>query len=139
MTNSLYKNQKKSVDFINKMMDKGSLKNLLLQIYLEFGGAKTATLANALKNLGYKYATKSIGKKITRGIIGIILYLLSLAVFVFLAIYANKNNKYDKKFKPVLLGVADVYGMHSKDEKIDIESYKKGYEFLKAIYFEFEE
>ena len=59
MTNSLYKNQKKSIDFINKMMDKGSLKNLLLQIYLEFGGAKTATLANALKNLGYKYATKS--------------------------------------------------------------------------------
>lgn len=40
----------------------------------------------------YKYATKSIGKKITRSIIGIILYLLSLAVFVCLAIYANKNN-----------------------------------------------
>jgi len=31
----------------------------LLQIYLEFGGAKTATLANSLKNLGFKYATKA--------------------------------------------------------------------------------
>ena len=58
MTN-MYTTQKKSVDFINKQMDKGGLKNLLAQIYLEFGGAKTATLANTLKNLGYHYATKS--------------------------------------------------------------------------------
>lgn len=54
-----YQNPKKSLDYINKIMDKGSLKNLLSQIYLEFGGAKTATLANSLKNLGYKYATKA--------------------------------------------------------------------------------
>ena len=49
-------------------------------------------------------------------------------------IYANKQNKYGKTFKPVLLGVADVSGMHSKAEQIDIESYKKGYEFLREIY-----
>ena len=55
----MYTTQKKTVDFINKQMDKGALKNLLAQIYLEFGGAKTATLANTLKNLGYHYATKS--------------------------------------------------------------------------------
>lgn len=54
-----YKNVKKSLDYINKIMDKKSLNNLLLQIYLEFGGAKTAMLANSLKNLGYKYATKA--------------------------------------------------------------------------------
>ena len=47
------------MDFINKIMDKGALKDLLAQVYLEFGGAKSATLANALKNLGYKYATRS--------------------------------------------------------------------------------
>lgn len=58
MTNT-YTTQKKTVDFINKQMDKGALKNLLAQIYLEFGGAKTAELANTLKNLGYHYATKS--------------------------------------------------------------------------------
>ena len=52
-------------------------------------------------------------------------------------IYANKKNKYGKLFKPVLLGVADIYGMHSKDEKMDLESYKKGYEFLKALYLDF--
>lgn len=59
MANTMYKSAKKSLDYINKIMDKKSLNNLLLQIYLEFGGAKTATLANSLKNLGYKYATKA--------------------------------------------------------------------------------
>lgn len=56
---TLYKNSKKSLEYINKVMDKKSLNNLLLQIYLEFGGAKTATLANSLKNLGYRFATKA--------------------------------------------------------------------------------
>jgi len=54
-----YTNAKKTLDFINKQMDKKQLNNLLTQIYLEFGGAKTAELANNLKDLGYKYATKS--------------------------------------------------------------------------------
>ncbi len=50
---------KKTVDFINTVMNKKALNNLLAQIYLEFGGAKTADLANNLKNLGFKYATKA--------------------------------------------------------------------------------
>ena len=54
-----YAHTKQIPEFINKQMDKGGLKNLLSQIYLEYGGAKTAELANTLKNLGYKYATKS--------------------------------------------------------------------------------
>ena len=54
-----YTHGKKTLDFINKQMDKKGLNNLLSQMYLEFGGAKTAELANSLKNLGYKYATKS--------------------------------------------------------------------------------
>ena len=54
-----YSHGKKTLDFINKQMDKKGLNKLLAQMYLEFGGAKTAELANSLKNLGYKYATKS--------------------------------------------------------------------------------
>ena len=54
-----YNHGKKTLDFINKQMDKKGLNNLLSQMYLEFGGAKTAELANSLKNLGYRYATKS--------------------------------------------------------------------------------
>ncbi len=53
------KNMKKNVEFINEQMNKKSLASLLAQIYLEWGGAKTADLANNLKNLGYRYATKA--------------------------------------------------------------------------------
>ena len=51
--------QKKRMPFINAIVNKKGLNNLLSQVYLEFGGAKTAYLANSLKNLGFKYATKS--------------------------------------------------------------------------------
>ena len=54
-----YTHTKKDPDFINKQMDKGSLKKLLGQMYLEYGGAKEANLADALKTLGYRYATMS--------------------------------------------------------------------------------
>ncbi len=54
-----YTHKSHTPEFINKQMDKKGLNKLLAQIYLEFGGAKTAELADTLKNLGYKYATKS--------------------------------------------------------------------------------
>ena len=59
MSTLIPKHTKKSVEFINTTVDKKGLKNLLAQIYLEFGGAKTAYLANTLKNLGFRYATKA--------------------------------------------------------------------------------
>ncbi|MCD7740395.1 MAG: M20/M25/M40 family metallo-hydrolase [Candidatus Gastranaerophilales bacterium] len=49
-------------------------------------------------------------------------------------IYANNTNKYGKKLKPVLIGVADIYNMHSANEQIDYKSYLKGYEFLKEMF-----
>ena len=49
-------------------------------------------------------------------------------------IYAHKQNKFNKTFKPYLIGCADVYNMHSSDEKMDVESYVKGYEFLKKFF-----
>jgi len=59
MSTLLPKNTKKTIDYINSTMDKKALNRLLSQIYLEFGAAKTAFLANTLKNLGFKYATKA--------------------------------------------------------------------------------
>ncbi len=59
MSTLIPRSPKKSVDFINEMVDKKGLNKLLTQIYLEFGGAKTAYLANILKNVGFKYATKA--------------------------------------------------------------------------------
>ena len=58
MSTLLPKNTKKNIDFINETMDKKALNNLLSQIYLEFGAAKTAYLANALKNLGLNMLQK---------------------------------------------------------------------------------
>ena len=54
-----YTHKNNTPEFINTHMDKKGLNRLLSQMYLEYGGAKTAELANTLKNLGYKYATKS--------------------------------------------------------------------------------
>ena len=49
METMVHKNTKKSFDFINEQVNKKSINKLLAQVYLEFGGAKTATLANTLK------------------------------------------------------------------------------------------
>lgn len=53
------KSSKKSVEFFNEIMDKKALNNLLSKIYLEHGTAKTSFLANTLKDLGFKFATKA--------------------------------------------------------------------------------
>ncbi len=52
-------------------------------------------------------------------------------------VYANKTNKYGKKFSPVLVGVANIYSMHSPNEKMEIKSLEKGYEFIKEIFLEY--
>ena len=49
-------------------------------------------------------------------------------------VYANKTNSKGEKFKPVLVGVANIYSMHSENEKVEIESLKKGAEFIKEIF-----
>ena len=59
MGNTYSRTKTKTPKFINKLMDKGAIRKLLSQMYLEYGGAKTGELANTLKNLGYKYATRS--------------------------------------------------------------------------------
>jgi len=59
MSTLLPKSTKKSIEYINNTMDKKALNKLLSQIYLEYGAAKTAFLANTLKNLGFRYATKA--------------------------------------------------------------------------------
>ena len=49
-------------------------------------------------------------------------------------IYANNKNKYGVQLKPILIGLADVYNMHSADEQIDYKTYLKGYEFLRELF-----
>lgn len=52
-------------------------------------------------------------------------------------IYANNKNKYGIQLKPVLIGLADIYNMHSANEQIDYKSYLKGYELLKEFFIVF--
>lgn len=54
-------------------------------------------------------------------------------------IYANQKNKNNETFNPVLVGIADIYNMHSSDEKMSISSYKKGYDFLKEFFIQYNE
>ena len=52
------KSQKKSLEFINQNLGKKPLQKLLSRIYEEYGGAKTGNVANALKDLGFRHATR---------------------------------------------------------------------------------
>ena len=49
-------------------------------------------------------------------------------------IYANNKNKFGVQLKPVLVGLADIYNMHSVEEQIDYISYLNGYELLKEFF-----
>lgn len=52
-------------------------------------------------------------------------------------IYAQNKNAKGEKFLPVLLGVADIYNMHSNSEKINHKTLLKGYCLLKEMFIEY--
>jgi DNA-directed RNA polymerase subunit beta' len=51
--------KKEWVEFINETVDKKKLGALLSEVYEKYGTARTAEMANSLKDLGFKYATKA--------------------------------------------------------------------------------
>ena len=52
-------------------------------------------------------------------------------------IYCHNKNAKGETFMPVLLGLADVYNMHSASEKVDYKTIIKGYEVIKNTFEEF--
>lgn len=52
-------------------------------------------------------------------------------------IYAQNTNSFGEKFSPFLVGLSDVFNMHSCDEKVDYKTMLKGYELLKQLFVEF--
>ncbi|MDD3435623.1 MAG: M20/M25/M40 family metallo-hydrolase [Candidatus Gastranaerophilales bacterium] len=52
-------------------------------------------------------------------------------------IYAQNTNANGEKFLPFLLGLADVFNMHSAAEKVDYKTMLKGYELLNQFFVEF--
>ena len=54
-------------------------------------------------------------------------------------IYCQHKNSKGETFMPMLLGLADVYNMHSANEKVDYKSLLKGYEVIKNTFTVFNE
>lgn len=52
-------------------------------------------------------------------------------------IYAQNTNANDEKFSPFLVGLSDVYNMHSVNEKVDYKTMLKGFNLLKQLFVEF--
>lgn len=52
-------------------------------------------------------------------------------------IYAQNTNANGEKFSPFLVGLADIYNMHSNSEKVNYKTLLQGYELLKELFVEF--
>ncbi len=52
-------------------------------------------------------------------------------------IYAHQKNSKGQTFMPFLLGLADVYNMHSANEKVDYKTMLKGYDIIENLFVEF--
>jgi len=52
-------------------------------------------------------------------------------------IYAKNKNAKNETICPFLVGMADIFNMHSKDEKIDYKTFLQGYRLLKEMFLVF--
>ena len=52
-------------------------------------------------------------------------------------IYAKQKNKHEEKFVPFLMGVADIYNMHSSSEMVNYKTLIQGYNLIKQMFIEF--
>ena len=52
-------------------------------------------------------------------------------------IYSQNKNAKNETITPFLVGMADIYNMHSKDEKVNYKTLLKGFELLKEMFIEF--
>ena len=57
--NAAWERKQKNPVFINKTVDKKALGKIIAEVYENFGNDTAARLANNLKDLGFKYATKA--------------------------------------------------------------------------------
>lgn len=52
-------------------------------------------------------------------------------------IYSHKQNAFGRTFKPYLMGAANIYNMHSPNERVEIASMEKGFELLETLFEKF--
>lgn len=120
----LIKKFQKKIDKFNKKYGELAKASLNVKIHmLPFEKSENQTMAQIAKRAGAK--------------VNIPIKVQSFHAGAETHIYANKTNKFGVKFKPVLVGVANIFSMHSPNESVEIESLKKGYEFIKEIFLEY--
>ena len=52
-------------------------------------------------------------------------------------IYCHNKNSKGETFLPSLLGLADIYNMHSAEERVDYDTILKGYDIIKNVFIEY--
>ncbi len=52
-------------------------------------------------------------------------------------VYAQRKNAAGKRFKPYLVGAANIYNMHSAAEYVEMSSMEKGFKLIKTIFYTF--
>ena len=52
-------------------------------------------------------------------------------------IYCHNKNSNGETFLPSLLGLADIYNMHSAEERVDYSTILKGYDIIKNVFIEY--
>jgi len=119
---------------------KGKIENIIEKFNQKYNGLASAKInydelmpifkTNEDKTLEkvYKEACKTIGLKPNIG---------TFHAGAETHIFINKKNKNNENFKPILLGIADIFDMHSSSERISISSLKKGYELIREMFLKF--
>lgn len=52
-------------------------------------------------------------------------------------VFTYEKNAKEETFKPYLVGAANIYDMHSANERVEISSLEKGFELIKALFLKF--
>ncbi len=119
--NNLISEIKKFVDDFNKKYEKLAQASIKTEVHLlPFEKSDDTKIVEIAKRAGEKCGVK--------------IDVSSFHAGAETHIYSNNVNKYGEKFKPCLVGIADIFNMHSPDEKIEYKTYLKGYEFLKEFF-----
>lgn len=120
------------------------LKQLIEQLIYEFN-QKYKGLANAKIEFSqhlppFEKSDDDLIEKLHTNIcnkIGIIPRISSFHAGAETHIYAQNTNANGEKFSPFLVGLSDVFNMHSYSEKVDYKTILRGYELLKQLFIEF--
>lgn len=145
VTNVINTEAKASYSIRSASIEKeNELKKLIQEIIAEFNskydGLAKAEIKFSMHLPPFEKADDDLVEKVYKNVcakIGVTPTISSFHAGAETHIYGQKTNANDEKFLPVLLGIADIFNMHSVNEKIDFKTLIKGYDFLEQLFIEF--